>query len=227
MTDKLRIFIGWDSREPIAYDVAKATALENTSVPLDIQPIKLDDLIAKGAYTREVDPLASTEFTYSRFYTPWLAGYEGWALFCDCDFIFFGDVGGLLKYRDPSKAVYCVGPGSTAARSKPRPEESQAEHDGEDQRVGHDAHGDRGRQRRLARPERRRDKECHEEDAETERDEAPRMMGGVERRHDQRDDQSDAERIGQLFDQKLPHRTTSLLPALAQHRRSAEPPALD
>lgn len=108
MTDKLRIFIGWDSREPIAYDVAKATALENTSVPLDIQPIKLDDLIAKGAYTREVDPLASTEFTYSRFYTPWLAGYEGWALFCDCDFIFFGDVGGLLKYRDPSKAVYCV-----------------------------------------------------------------------------------------------------------------------
>jgi lipopolysaccharide biosynthesis glycosyltransferase len=108
MTEQLRIFIGWDSREPIAYDVARATALEHASIPLDIQPIKLDDLVAKGVYTRAVDPLASTEFTYSRFFTPWLAGYEGWALFCDCDFMFFGDLAGLLDYNDPSKAVYCV-----------------------------------------------------------------------------------------------------------------------
>jgi len=108
MTEPLRIFIGWDSREPIAYDVARATALEHASIPLDIRPIKLDDLVSQGVYTRPVDPLASTEFTYSRFFTPWLAGYEGWALFCDCDFMFFGDLAGLLEYRDPSKAVYCV-----------------------------------------------------------------------------------------------------------------------
>ena len=63
MTEPLRIFIGWDSREPIAYDVARATALEHASIPLDIQPIKLDDLVAKGVYMRAVDPLASTEFT--------------------------------------------------------------------------------------------------------------------------------------------------------------------
>ncbi len=108
MSEALRIFIGWDSREPIAYEVAKATALKNSSIPLDIQPIKLDDLVAKGLYSRDIDPLASTEFTYSRFFTPHLAGYEGWALFCDCDFLFFGDLAGLRNYQDPSKAVLCA-----------------------------------------------------------------------------------------------------------------------
>lgn len=108
MSEPLRIFIGWDSREPIAYKVAKSTALKNSSVPLDIRPIKLDELVASGAYTRTVDPLASTEFTYSRFFTPYLAGFEGWALFCDCDFIFFGDLADLRQYQDGSKAVLCA-----------------------------------------------------------------------------------------------------------------------
>lgn len=108
MTAPLKIFIGWDSREPIAYEVAKSSALKHSSVPLDIQPIKLEDLVARGVYSREIDPLASTEFTYSRFFTPYLAGYEGWALFVDCDFIFFGDLAELRKFEDPSKAVMCV-----------------------------------------------------------------------------------------------------------------------
>lgn len=108
MENKLDVYIGWDSREPIAYDVAKKTLLDRASVPVDVHPIKLAELVEKGAYTREVDPLASTEFTYSRFFTPWLAGYKGWALFCDCDFLFLDDVAKLTEYLDPSKAVLCV-----------------------------------------------------------------------------------------------------------------------
>lgn len=108
MQDTLDIYIGWDSREPIAYDVAKASIEKHASIDVKITPIKLEQLVDQGAYTREIDPLASTEFTYSRFFTPWLAGYKGWALFCDCDFLFFGDVAELLQYRDPSKAVACV-----------------------------------------------------------------------------------------------------------------------
>ena len=88
----LRIFIGWDQREPIAYDVAKYSIEKRASVPVDVQPIKLQDLVARGAYSRAIDPLASTEFTYSRFFTPYLAGFKGWALFVDCDFLFLGDV---------------------------------------------------------------------------------------------------------------------------------------
>ena len=104
----LRIFIGWDQREPIAYDVAKYSIEKRASVPVDVQPIKLQDLVARGVYSRPIDPLASTEFTYSRFFTPYLAGFKGWALFVDCDFLFLGDVAELAKFNDPSKAVYCV-----------------------------------------------------------------------------------------------------------------------
>jgi lipopolysaccharide biosynthesis glycosyltransferase len=106
--DKLRIFIGWDSREDIAYQVARRSLLRHASIPVEVIPIKLTDLVDQGLYTRDIDPLASTEFTYSRFLTPHLAGYEGWAVFVDCDFIFFGDVAGLQPYMDPKHAVMCV-----------------------------------------------------------------------------------------------------------------------
>jgi len=104
----LSVYIGWDSREDIAYEVAKESLLEHASIEVDVHPIKLQDLIDRGVYTRAVDPLASTEFTYSRFFTPWLADYKGWALFCDCDFLFFGDVADLLQYRNEDQAVACV-----------------------------------------------------------------------------------------------------------------------
>jgi lipopolysaccharide biosynthesis glycosyltransferase len=104
----LRVYIGWDQREPIAYEVARFSIEKRASVPVDVKPIKLQDLVARGVYSRAIDPLASTEFTYSRFFTPFLAGYEGWALFVDCDFLFLGDVAELTSFNDPSKAVYCV-----------------------------------------------------------------------------------------------------------------------
>ncbi|SRR6056297_1042051 len=106
--ESLRIFVGWDSREDIAYQVAKRSLEKNATSPVDVTPIKLHDLVGAGLFTREIDPLASTEFTYSRFLTPFLAGYEGWALFCDCDFLFFGDVSELKKFMIDEHAVACV-----------------------------------------------------------------------------------------------------------------------
>lgn len=106
--DKLRVFVGWDSREDIAYQVARNSLLRNASIEVDVTPIRLNELVEQGLYTRDIDPLASTEFTYSRFLTPHLAGYEGWALFVDCDFLFFGDVAELAKYQNPDHAVACV-----------------------------------------------------------------------------------------------------------------------
>lgn len=106
--DNFRVYIGWDSREDIAYQVARQSLLRHASKPIEVHPIKLQDLVDQGIYTREVDPLASTEFTYSRFFTPYLAGFEGWALFVDCDFLFFGDIWKLRDYMNPDHAVACV-----------------------------------------------------------------------------------------------------------------------
>jgi hypothetical protein len=108
MSEPFRIFIGWDKREPIAYDVAKFSLERRASIPIDVKPIKIDELRERKLYWREQDPLASTEFTYSRFLTPALADYCGWALFCDCDFLFLADIAGLVKYAFGDVAVYCV-----------------------------------------------------------------------------------------------------------------------
>jgi len=104
----MKVFIGWDSREDIAYQVCKESLLRHTSTPLDITPIKQTDLRERNVYWREHDPLSSTEFSFTRFLTPYLAGYSGWAVFMDCDFLWRGDVAGLMDYADPQYAVMCV-----------------------------------------------------------------------------------------------------------------------
>jgi len=104
----LRIYVGWDSREDIAYQVCKRSLEQHSSIPLQVLPIKQDDLRTRGLYWRGPDALSSTEFSFTRFLTPYLAGYTGWAVFVDCDFLFRKDIAGLLDYRDPTKALYCV-----------------------------------------------------------------------------------------------------------------------
>lgn len=104
----MKVFIGWDSREDIAYQVCKASILRHTSIPVDIQPVVQSELRQRGVYTRENDPFSSTEFSFTRFLTPYLAGYTGWAVFMDCDFLFRGDIAGLMDYADGAKACLTV-----------------------------------------------------------------------------------------------------------------------
>tara|TARA_B100000575_G_C23120012_1_gene647993 strand:- start:68 stop:766 length:699 start_codon:yes stop_codon:yes gene_type:complete len=104
----LKFFIGYDSKEDIAYRVCKYSLLKRASINVKVISLKLDELITKKLYTRNVDPLASTQFTYSRFLVPHLAEYNGWAVFCDCDFIFLDNIANLVVNLDNSKAVYCV-----------------------------------------------------------------------------------------------------------------------
>jgi lipopolysaccharide biosynthesis glycosyltransferase len=84
----LRIFIGWDSRYPEPADVLAYSLLQHSSIPLDIRYLKLHELNLQ----RRHDPLASTEFTYSRFLVPHLCQFEGKAIFMDNDMLCLGDV---------------------------------------------------------------------------------------------------------------------------------------
>jgi lipopolysaccharide biosynthesis glycosyltransferase len=61
-----------------------------------------------GVYTRERGQLESTEFSMTRFLTPYLSGYEGISIFMDCDFLCRADIADLLIYplAHPSKAVH-------------------------------------------------------------------------------------------------------------------------
>ena len=105
---KVNFFIGYDPKEDIAYRVCKYSLLKRSSNNVNVMSLKLDELVAKKLYTRPIDPLASTQFTYTRFLVPLLNNYQGWAVFCDCDFIFLNDVSNLFSNLDSSKAIYCV-----------------------------------------------------------------------------------------------------------------------
>ena len=98
------------SREPEAYKVARHSLLRRASIPVEVRPIKLGELRACKLYWREQDPLAATDFTYSRFFTPYLAGFAGWALFCDCDFLWLADVAELLApaIKQRRRSIVCI-----------------------------------------------------------------------------------------------------------------------
>lgn len=100
----LRIFIGWDSRFPEPADVLSYSLRKYASIPLDIQYLQLSRL----NFDREVDPLASTEFTYTRFLVPHLCNFEGRAIFMDNDMLCLGDIKELYDLDMSSLALRVV-----------------------------------------------------------------------------------------------------------------------
>lgn len=113
----MKIYIGHDSIEQQAYDVA-CYSLQSVS-RLQHEPIKSGTLRAHGLWDRQVDKRGSqphdftsdapcsTDFSVSRFMVPILC-QSGWALFVDCDVLFLSDPIELMSLADPSKAVMCV-----------------------------------------------------------------------------------------------------------------------
>lgn len=106
MSETIRIFVGYDPREAAAFSVLAHSINRRASLPVSITPVMLSQL--GGVFHRERDPLQSTDFSFSRFLTPYLAGYEGWALFMDCDMLMLRDPAELWALRDEAYAVMCV-----------------------------------------------------------------------------------------------------------------------
>jgi lipopolysaccharide biosynthesis glycosyltransferase len=102
------VYIGWDPRETEAFRVAKDSMFRHTTAPVNIYPLQQSWLRTQAFYWRDVDPLSSTEFSFTRFLVPALQDYRGWALFCDCDFMFRRDIEQLFDLCDDRYAVMCV-----------------------------------------------------------------------------------------------------------------------
>ena len=100
------IYVGYDTREDLAYQVCKY-CIETNANNIKVLPLKLSELKKEGLYKRDHDKLGSTEFTFSRFLVPILNNYKGWALFCDCDIVFLEDVNKLFNLADDKYAVMC------------------------------------------------------------------------------------------------------------------------
>lgn len=118
----LKVFIGYDSREAIAAKVLKHSIERHCGVDIDVTFLEHRELRKQGAFNRpwliESDtgdyrdlidnkPF-STEFSHTRFLVPSLCGFEGWALFLDCDMVFRTDIRKLFALAEPKCAVQVV-----------------------------------------------------------------------------------------------------------------------
>lgn len=109
---KLKVYVGWDPREDIAWKVCRHSILRRTDpAEVSVIPLVQSELRQQGLYTRAVDTRAATEFSLTRFLTSVLAsadGFDGYAVFVDCDFVFVTDILEVLDQIDPTKAVSVV-----------------------------------------------------------------------------------------------------------------------
>ena len=102
-----RVFIGWDSREDIAYQVAKYS-IQRFTPNVEVIPLRQYQLREAGFYWRPDDKKGSTEFTITRFLVPYLSQFKGFSLFMDCDVLCYEDIRNIMREADLTKAVSVV-----------------------------------------------------------------------------------------------------------------------
>lgn len=96
----IQVFIGYDPRQPVAYQVAAHSIARRATGPVSITRLQLSQL--------PITRTGLTQFTYSRFLAPYLSGFEGISIFLDADVLCLGDIGELLAYpmAYPDTAVF-------------------------------------------------------------------------------------------------------------------------
>jgi len=104
MKQIISIVVGYDKRESVAYHVFTQSVLEKSSVPVSFIPLSVNTL----KIYKETHADGSNEFIYSRFLTPFLMNFSGWAIFADGDMVCNSDIAELWALRDENKAVQVV-----------------------------------------------------------------------------------------------------------------------
>jgi hypothetical protein len=101
----LRVYIGYDPRESVAFYTLAHSILRRASLPVSIAPLMQSQL--RSLYWRQRGPTESTEFALTRFLVPALSQYSGWSVFMDCDMLCRVDFAQLRQHidRQPDKSV--------------------------------------------------------------------------------------------------------------------------
>jgi len=103
----LKIFIGYDVLESVAWHTLTHSILRHSSIPVAFIPLSSQNL--KRIYWRVRDEKQSNDFSYTRFLTPYLSDYDGYSLYMDCDMLITCDIASILKIVDSDEmAVYVV-----------------------------------------------------------------------------------------------------------------------
>jgi len=100
------LYVCGDHRETVAFHVLSQSIHFRASEPVSITPLVLSQL--GDLMWRDRNPLQSTDFSFSRFLTPFLCDFDGWAIFMDCDMLVLDDIANLWSLRDENFAVQVV-----------------------------------------------------------------------------------------------------------------------
>lgn len=135
------IYIGWDAREDVAYQVCRNSIMRRNK-SYNVIPLKHKELRKKGLFYRpwmtcaqdgnridmfDMKPF-STEFSHTRFLVPVLNDYKGWALFLDCDMIFTTNPRKLFDLIDNRYACMVVKHNQKPIETKKMDDEPQGKY---------------------------------------------------------------------------------------------------
>lgn len=106
--DPLKIFIGYDPVENVSFHTLIDSINTHATRPISITPVNLRHF--SEVYKRDHDRRQSNEFSFTRFLTPYLCGFRGFALFMDCDMLLRADISELFSFCSMAedKAVHVV-----------------------------------------------------------------------------------------------------------------------
>lgn len=91
----VRLFVGFDQKEALAYHVFCQSVIDHASVPVSFIPVHHG--LLKG-FDAKRD--GSNAFTFSRYLVPHLCGFNGWAIFADSDMVCDQDIKALWDLRE-------------------------------------------------------------------------------------------------------------------------------
>jgi lipopolysaccharide biosynthesis glycosyltransferase len=104
MIEKINIVVGFDQRESVAYHTFTQSVIDKSSLPVMFIPLAINTL----QDYKETHSDKSNDFVYSRFLTPYLNNFKGWAIFADGDMICQADIKELWDLKDETKALLVV-----------------------------------------------------------------------------------------------------------------------
>jgi len=102
--NKITVVVGFDQREAIAYHSFCQSILEKSTIPVQFIPLAINSLY----FYIENHNDGSNNFIYSRFLTPYICDFKGFAVYADGDMICNADILELADLFDTSKAVQLV-----------------------------------------------------------------------------------------------------------------------
>lgn len=117
-----KVYIGWDKKNVLAYEVCVKSILAHATIPLEIIPLHDWKLRYIKKYWRSYltdvngqmvdrgdNSKFSTDFSFTRFLIPAIEQYvDQWTLYIDSDMLFRADIAELFNCTLTYKAMMCV-----------------------------------------------------------------------------------------------------------------------